>query len=210
MNFRRCRHPRSRALTVVELLVLLAVFALVGGLIFSVFHYVDADARHLEHRDAVLSEAQLIYRGLSDVFRRNAMRALDTTPAGCVWAADRCAFAAIPPQQAVGAKGLCLYEISAGSLADAKSGSAAQAVRVRQSPLPGSSGAAREWRLGAASETCESRIEFRYAVAFRGIEPVWLETLAPEARPRLVKATITVRSPQTGDATQRVEAIFEM
>ena len=105
------RARRAGGLTLVELLVVLAVFAILGAMVYGIAESFMTDTRRLEETDAVFGETRAVYQGLADLFRSNALSVADEMTSHCVWRADLCAFPVISPR----GEGVRLRPIAGGA-----------------------------------------------------------------------------------------------
>ena len=171
------RARRAGGFTLVELLVVLAVFAILASMVYSIAESFMTDTRRMEETDAVFGETRAVYQGLAELFRTNALSVADEMTSQCVWRSDLCAFPVISPR--------------------------GEGVRIRQ--IAGSAS-----ELGASPRDYPNEIRFQYADSFvGGVTPEWKDRHEGATRPKLVKATVIVRSKKYPAINMTVTGVFD-
>jgi len=196
---------RREAFTVLELLIVLAVLAVLGNVVYRVFQGTDRAARNQTERSLLVSQAQVIREALSSALRANAL-AVVAQPKEASWRPHRCAFP-IALMGEEGGVGLCVIEGLTSPGAAETSGTSR--IALTRTAANGETVSAQSWGQDGGEASCE--LSLQYATTLNGVRPKWVDGLEPgKGPPRLVKARLWLRSRRDADVSLTFEAIFDL
>lgn len=192
--------PRLRGcgvagVTLIEVLVAMAISVVVFGIALGILDTTSRGAHRQIDRESLWAEANLIAWEIEQALRAQI-------GAGEIQIAGGEAHQSFRPEeiQFYGsdvAQGVNLWRVKIGNRARPGVGANASRVAMIRLPAVGESsgrevarGAGRS--LGAGGDLLSSRVEFRFAYRYEGLNPVWTETAQAGLAPRAVQFEVIV------------------
>ena len=195
------------AVTVLEMLVVIALVGMLGNLVFSTYLSTAAAMGRLEERNILVEEAALLRKRLCDLFGRNALAAANGPTTGTVWTAEQCAF---PVARDADEPGLWLCALGGRRVTTDDSATSIPVIEARWAPMGPEGATSPSETLVTTAPEFSARLTLAYAERIVGLEPVWQDRLPPEARPLLARATIRLASRRFPDLEVEVREVHAL